>query len=276
MAEGRGNQGPRGTEAVIKHLQGLSSDLLDRTCIHTSKINKIGIKPGENITTDNLEPVGIYAYRARRWLKVLGNVPYRGFPYLHVITLRPGIKQASIEETKQLALGFEREVLGHSYDDGEAAGASGGFTKYLIGKGYGTVSQVKDDGFTEIIILGRQFIERTRTFDAYHLPPGTEKDDDDGVATFGYDRARTGLGRHAAWLEAHPRIAQILGIDDSWNLNNRGPDEFSRIRLILNALRTGTWLSAKQEKWLVLPHATHTEDRYRYLDAYREIAHLMP
>lgn len=236
--------------------------------MHNSGTAKVGIKPGNNIMGFDLEPVGIYTYAARDWLERLGGMPYRGFRYLHAITIKSGTQQASPAATQQLIARFVEDEPDHWPD----YGASGQLTRYLISRGYGVVSQV-GQGATESIILGRQFIEQIRTFDAYHPPRSGKEWADAGVAKFEYELDRIGLGGHAAFLAANPGLAQRLGIGSlshggPLHVWGAGPGDLSRIKLVVHALANGIKLTPEQERFLVLPHAIHTEDRNRYLDVY--------
>lgn len=252
ITEGRGNRGPRGKNATIRYLEALPSTMLDRTYIHTSDILKVGIKPGGNLADPSrLEPVGIYTYGARYWLKIKGNTPYSARRYLHVISCKERTKQASLEETARLIQNFQEK-----HPD-NATGASSQLTSYLRKQGYGLVTMEWERSI-EHVILGREFISGIETFDSYHPVPGARVWQDDFAPNpgFDYSLARTGLDIHKEWLKANPDVARrlelgwVIGVDDPEIMYHVDPRELAQTRMVVHALRSGIDLSSEQKSKL--------------------------
>jgi hypothetical protein len=251
FAESKGNQGARGIEAVMDHI---SSSDRKNTYVHTSMIPKVGIKPGDNLSAE-IEPVGIYTFRADHWYKASGALHFKPMRYIHVIKLKPNTRAANSKVFPQLLQEFIQENPTINRET-----ASGKLTVWLKKHQYGMVERLNFANEFEYIILGREFISHIQTFDTYHLPPGA-KDKFDWVNTdveFNYEKARTGLEPYREFLKQNPELEDEL---EWWYAN---PRNLAKIRLLLYALKNQITLSPEQQGKLV------DYGNARYLQIYRK------
>jgi hypothetical protein len=267
IVEGKGNQGPRATAALIDYLKTLTKAQLKRTYVHTSSIAKVGIKPYNNVTINETEPVGIYTYNAIDWLKRKGSMSYSGLPYIHAIRIKTSTKVADWAQTEALMRKFIQENPAQAEQ-----GASALLTKYLIRMGYGMVSRPFEWDI-EYIILGRQFIENVHTFDAYHMPTNVKHEFDpmSGETLFDYALAKTGLSQYDDFLNSNPELKQDLMID---YLDNKNPAVIAKIRYLLYALKNNLTLTKEQQKNLLLPDEI-SGDQTHYRDLYKQYSKIV-
>lgn len=238
LDESRGNQGERGLAAVMNYI---SSSDRKNTYVHTSMIPKVGIKPADNLSTE-IEPVGIYTFRADHWYNARGDLHFKPMRYIHVIQLKSSTKSVNSKVYQQLVQEFIKDNPSIDQDQ-----ASGKFTVWLKKHHIGMVERRNFADELEYIILGREFISHIQTFDIYHLPPGA-KDKFDWVNTnmeFNYQKARTGLEPYEQFLEKNPKLDNEL---EWWYAH---PRDLPKIRLILYAIKNQIALSPNQQQKLI-------------------------
>jgi hypothetical protein len=161
----------RGRGEVFKYLQSLDPDTLNRTYVHLSMINKVGMNPTEESTYTeySFEPHGIFCYTAARYLEWKGDVDFvKDVPFVHVITLKTGHNNIYRGSLQKL-----RDQMADMYPDIDPEGDPRGRSKttiFLIKHGYDVIysGQVGD----EHIILNPQSIEKIQTFEVEHIPRG--------------------------------------------------------------------------------------------------------
>ena len=238
LDESRGNQGERGLAAVMDLI---SSSDRKNTYVHTSMIPKVGIKPADNLSND-IEPVGIYTFRADHWYNARGDLHFKPMRYMHVIKLKPTTKSVNSKVYQQLVQQFVKENPSVDQDQ-----ASAKFTIWLKKHNIGMVERRNFADELEYIILGREFISHIQTFDTYHLPPGA-KDKFDWANTnveFNYQKARTGIEPYEEFLKQNSDLEDEL---EWWYAH---PRDLPKIRLILYALKNQIALSPNQQQKLI-------------------------
>lgn len=214
----------RGRDALFDYLKSLPEDVLNRTYVHLSMINKVGVNPTEFSATigDPFEPMGVFTYRAPHYLSNRGTVKYASsYPIVHVITIRED--QHNVLSNMKFQK-FQRQ-LQKLYPDGNTSRAT--VTRRLIYKGYTVVNTDTVDG--ESVIVDSRAIERTKTFEVEHIRPDEIAGADilsNGTLEWDGSKHVTGLERSGKQVryERQIRNNQILNHANEYELALIDPD----------------------------------------------------
>ena len=159
------NNERNGRAALFDYLESLDSDELKRTYVHFSTTAKLGINPNMSGTGEYFEPVGIFTYPARNYIKRKGDVQYGGnMPIAHVITIKPEMhtvynqieRNLDGKRTTTLYAKLQQKYPDIKSDKGRVLA-----TKYLINQGYNLILTL-GAWPEETVILNPKAIEKDK------------------------------------------------------------------------------------------------------------------
>ena len=159
----------RGRKALFDYLNSLPEDILNRTYVHLSMINKVGVNPTDRSASigDPFEPVGVFTYRANDYIKSRGVMEYAAsYPIIHVITIRQD-QHHVLTNVKFKKFQRKLEKLYPDYEFGDNVRSN--VTRRLIYKGYSVVNTNTVGG--ESVIVDPQAIENVTTFEVEYIHP---------------------------------------------------------------------------------------------------------
>lgn len=238
-------------QALFNYIDSLSTDMYNRTLIHSSITPKIGIKPKGNIVGDNIEPSGIYTYSLKDYIRKIKdeNTTHYGFglPYVTAITLKPNIKICGQDEYKKIIDEIYKKYLDvYGSDSYETRPSMGSVNMYFRKLGYDVVTRLFENEI-EYIILDSKAIESMKQFRVEHesqsSEPGraTEPYIDYGSTVWDLDQR--------LWKKYTPDIEFLKKLPEFYDIDDYSlpPGILPLIRLLAYAIKNKKVLSRDQE-----------------------------
>ena len=265
----------RGLSEVLGYLKKFTEPQLKSMFVHASAIPKVGLKPIDNVLLDDdPEPVGIYTYRADRYLRWWGKgwAPDYGssLPYVHIITLKSNVKilgvkgyEEYIKKLKTQPQLYTPSASTRPKKEYEPSFSPAKVNFYFRKLGYGVVQRAVEESI-EDIILGTEYIQSVKTFQTTTLPKDTKITPDfDGEFEYGFPLTALST-QHRDFLKKY-NMHWDLPINIDWDknvINTSNPRILPAVKLLLNAIITQRELDPKSLELLKKNDLTDVYKKY--------------
>jgi hypothetical protein len=266
------NNERNGRDALLKYLKSLDDDTLARTYVHFSTMNKLGVNPGATGTGKPFEPMGIFTYPAREYLKRKGNVGYAGnYPIAHVITIKSQMHKVYVEtdnrywEPRKFYARLEQEYPNIEYGDSKGRFLA---SEFLIKQGYNLI--VTNQTYPlETVILNPKSIEKDKIITIEFVHPkeitGVDSLADGEWNWYGQPAGQDWGYRHGREYDnLMGKIAdkKILSRSEEYNLFYNSPKYYKKyVDQVLAPQGLQSKLSAQEIKSISKKHQSATKRR---------------